>query len=530
MAETTISGLMNDPNYLSALNALNEVTGGKSDYYKSVSDLATMAKLNQLIAAKRLAAVNYWNRLEDPDAPLVTDINKVHFLGEPDKVGMVDGKKIYTSFGNVFGDEYYLSGDGSKVKYKEEDSGGLGGALGSLVTGGISDIIQGNMPGQAISDMGPVAQVLNPVTFGLNAGTGGLSDLAYGYEKASNTEGDFWDKLAAGADRAVDINGTVDVATREAGDALYDMAPEVTPYITPIATTIGTILYPGAGTAAGYGIGAKLSQGTRNYDYKKDFINAGVAYAGGAAGGAVGNTVGSATGSHILGGAAGGATSGVVSSTPKAIKEGSWSPLVRGGLTGAVVGGLGGAARELGDLNRFGESLGKAGSTAYDGGSTSYDGGVSYVPVGAGSLADSAENPTTLNQLMTELETPSGGGMSLANDPIPTESINPTGTPEFSATALPDTDTSSMNITDSFQYAEPAYKTAKTAYNLYNIGKGVYNNYQNYQDAKDQQAPQIQQISQPVQQPITAPVGTGYTLGNMPIGEEERKAWGRVLV
>lgn len=529
MAETTISGLMNDPNYLSALNALNEVTGGKPDYYKSVNDLATMAKLDQLIADKRLAAVNYWNRLEDPDAPLVTDINKVHFLGEPDKVGMVDGKKIYTSFGNVFGDEYYLSGDGSKVKYKEEDSGGLGGAALSLLSGGMSDVVQGDMPGQGISNLGPVAQVLNPVTFGLNAGTGGLSDLAYGYEKASNTEGDFWDKLAAGADRAVDINGAVDVATRATGDEINRAAPEVVPYIKPIATTVGTIIYPGAGTAAGYGIGAKLEDGTRTKDYLGDLKGAGVAYLGGAAGGAVGNTVGSATGSHILGGAAGGATSGVVSSTPQAIKEGSWSPLVRGGLTGAVVGGLGGAARELGDLNRFGESLGKAGSTAYDGGSTSYDGGVNYVPVGAGSLADSTENPTTLTQLMTELETPSGGGMSLATDPIPTES-NPVGTPEFSATALPDTDTSSMNITESFQYAEPAYKTAKTAYNLYNIGKGVYDNYQNYQDAKDQTQQPVQQPIQPVQTPITAPVGVSYTLGNMPIGEEERRAWGRVLV
>jgi hypothetical protein len=314
------------------------------------------------------------------------------------------------------------------------------------------------------------------------------------------------------------------------------MSPLEAAFVGGVLTLMGGIAGGPFGAAAvGAGVGAaagslvKDEMNEQPLDWGKAAVTGLATYGAGAAGQYVGSAVGEATGSAVAGGAAGGATGGVVSATPQAIKEESWSPIVRGGLTGAVTGGLGGAAHELGDLYKYGESLGKAGSTAYDGGSMSYDGGVSYVPVGAGSFADSAENPTTLNQLMTELETPSGGGMSLANDPIPTESINPTGTPEFSATALPDTDTSSMNITDSFQYAEPAYKTAKTAYNLYNIGKDVYNNYQNYQDIKDQQ-PVTQSISQPVQTPITAPVGVSYTLGNMPIGEDERRAWGRVLV
>lgn len=307
-------------------------------------------------------------------------------------------------------------------------------------------------------------------------------------------------------------------------------------FITGVGTLMGGIAGgPALGVAAGAGLGAAAGSVTSDLanDRSIDYLKAGTTGLATYAGGVVAPAVTSAVSPYIgnvagtaVGGATAGATAGGISGAPAAIKTGSWEPVLdgatRGGVTGLVTSGLGALSKELTNLDAYGEGLAGASSTAYDG-------GVDYVPVGAGSLADSIESPTTLNQLMTELETPSGGGMSLANDPIPTESINPTGTPEFSATQLPDTDTSSMNIADTFQYAEPAYKTAKTAYNLYNIGKRVYNNYQNYQDAKDQQ-PVSQTISQPVQTPITAPVGVSYTLGNMPIGEDERRAWGRVLV
>jgi hypothetical protein len=423
------------------------------------------------------------------------------------QVGYKDGLPVYTDDGlgngGAFGWHYELSPNGELVKDYAEPSNnsGAGRITQGIMTGGLSEVAGDKFNKYALPFLNPGA-----------VSAKGVAD--------SLKSGDWASALQYAADPITEPG--IDVLARKSGEEIYKQFPEIKPYVKPVATTIASLYAPWAGLAA-YELTNKMEGGS--------------AEQGVLGGAAMGATYGLQSGMNsyvpgldsIPGRIVTGAVTGAVSSAPQAIKEDSWKPVVRGALTGAVVGGIGGTAHELSDLYGYGESLGKAGSTAYDGGSMSYDGGVNYVPVGAGSFADSAENPTTLNQLMTELETPSGGGMSLANDPIPTES-NPIGTPEFSATQLPDTDTSSMNITESFQYAEPAYKTAKTAYNLYNVGKGVYNNYQNYQDAKDQTQQPITQPIQPVQTPITAPVGTGYTLGNMPIGEDERRAWGRVLV
>jgi hypothetical protein len=168
--------------------------------------------------------------------------------------------------------------------------------------------------------------------------TAGFDQIPKAYSTYKET-GDW----AQGLDRMVDPAGTIDYTTRDTGDFINKEVPELTPYVQPVATAVGTIIYPGAGTAIGSGIGAKLAGGTTNKDYSGDFINAGASYVGGAAGGTLGNAVGSAIGGTtgtIAGGATTGAVAGAAGQVPAAVETGDWSGVGTGALIGGLAGGL----------------------------------------------------------------------------------------------------------------------------------------------------------------------------------------------
>jgi hypothetical protein len=160
--------------------------------------------------------------------------------------------------------------------------GNLGSALGSLFTGGISDMVRGEAPGTAINSLHPAMSIINPVTLFTSSASSLISDMIAGAKKASDTEGSFFDKIAAAIDRSLDINGAVDTATRYTGEGLKIAAPAITPYLQTAGTAIGTLIgmftpiTPFGGALVGNALGGKLQQGTSNKDYLKSWQDAGV--------------------------------------------------------------------------------------------------------------------------------------------------------------------------------------------------------------------------------------------------------------
>ena len=154
--------------------------------------------------------------------------------------------------------------------------------LGSVLTLGLSDIIQGDRPFENASDgMRLVGQLFQSIA------TLGISDVIYAIDKASHADGKWYDKLFTGIDRAIDPGGIVDYSLRQIGDELPE---QWKPHLNTAGTVIGGIagsyapgLGKAAGAAMGSNIGSKLAGGTDNYDYTGDFLNAAMAYVGGKA-------------------------------------------------------------------------------------------------------------------------------------------------------------------------------------------------------------------------------------------------------
>jgi hypothetical protein len=253
--------------------------------------------------------------------------------------------------------KYSLDPEGKlsrKYSYHTEDTGKKwydfsGSGLLSGLTLGLSDVVKGHMPGTDWADQGILTQIVNPASQVHSMFTGGAADLVYGIDKAGKSGGSFWDKFGVAADRAIDPFG-VDPATRATGEAVRDINPEafdknIAPYLPAVGAVIGTLVYPAAGTAGGYGIGTKLAQGHRNYDYLKDLAMAAAIYATYGMGSGAGGAVQNLTGSAVLGGITSGAVSGAMSGVPSAIQQKSWNPLWQGALAGGVAGGIGTGAR-----------------------------------------------------------------------------------------------------------------------------------------------------------------------------------------
>ena len=238
-------------------------------------------------------------------------------------------------------------------------------AIGSVLSGGLSDIVRGQSAFSGAINYGAEqglydkshAKWLGNLSRNLMGGpVGDVIDAVGAY---SSTKGSFWDKLGAGIDRSIDPGGTVDYTLRKTGDNLYDVFPAISQVANTAGSVIGGIVgsyIPVIGTAAGAaigsGIGSKIGSGTREYNYLGDFAKAGVSYVGGSVAQGVGSSIGQATSSKVIGGLTGGAAGGAVGGIPQSIREKSFTPMLGGALTGAIAGGVGtavgGGASSLG--------------------------------------------------------------------------------------------------------------------------------------------------------------------------------------
>lgn len=118
--------------------------------------------------------------------------------------------------------------------------------------------------------------------------TAGLSDLYHGITKAlskENSDKSILEKIAMGADRAVDPGGAVDAAFRGIGEALPQEVRNIAPAAGGVIGGIVGSYIPVLGTAIGAGIGTGVGSKLKGDSYTTGGITSGIAtgaaYAGG---------------------------------------------------------------------------------------------------------------------------------------------------------------------------------------------------------------------------------------------------------
>lgn len=144
----------------------------------------------------------------------------------------------------------------------------MGWSIGDVLSGGVTKIFDDD------SDLGVVAQgLLSPLS-------GGLTDVYGGIKKYNDTKGKWYEKLAAGVDRGIDVGGTLDRTFRNVGN---DLVPENwKPYAQGVGATVGGIVgsyVPVLGTAVGAAIGSGVGSKLQGDNYSNSFLNAGKSYA-----------------------------------------------------------------------------------------------------------------------------------------------------------------------------------------------------------------------------------------------------------
>ena len=162
---------------------------------------------------------------------------------------------------------------GYRVSIEPDEGGFLGGfaPVASILTGGISDVIQGNAPGTGLGNFAPVMNIINP---GITAGW-----------QATHAK-DAWDFIDAVFDP---ITGQgVNAIAGWTNQVLKEVAPEILPYATTLGTTLGTIIGGPIGAAAGYGIGSKIAGMPTGAGMIGSGLALGTAYGGQALSGALG--------------------------------------------------------------------------------------------------------------------------------------------------------------------------------------------------------------------------------------------------
>lgn len=123
-------------------------------------------------------------------------------------------------------------------------------SVASVLTGGISDALQGNAPGSALGS--DFAQYVMPF-----ANPGAVS--GFGVYKGID-EGE-WAKAIQYAVDPITEPG-IDVLARKTGAELNRAIPGIADYYRPIGTLVGTAVAPGWGTLAGYELTNKMAQGS----------------------------------------------------------------------------------------------------------------------------------------------------------------------------------------------------------------------------------------------------------------------------
>lgn len=131
---------------------------------------------------------------------------------------------------------------------KAEDNPGIGGAISSLFTGGLSDVVQGNAPGSGLGNLSPIMSFMNP---GLVSGYGVIDNLKEGN----------WAKALNYAIDPITEPG-IDYLATASGKQLEKLVPGVTQYGPTLGALIGTAIAPGYGTLAGFELGNKIKGGS----------------------------------------------------------------------------------------------------------------------------------------------------------------------------------------------------------------------------------------------------------------------------
>jgi hypothetical protein len=160
----------------------------------------------------------------------------------------------------------------------------------SIATGGVSDLVQGNSMGSGALDL--INDIVPSHTFVgkllpsmLMPAESANRDLAETWSHGGN----FVDKFSTSFDRLADPTNSVNYSLEGIGKQLPAGVRQAAP---GIGATIGTIVYPVAGTALGYGIGAHLA----GQNSTQALTGAGTAATAAWAGGALSNALGGATG------------------------------------------------------------------------------------------------------------------------------------------------------------------------------------------------------------------------------------------
>jgi hypothetical protein len=151
---------------------------------------------------------------------------------------------------NTYTDEQKALRDWSNAKQAaDRESLPFSGGIASLLTGGISDVLQGNSPGAGLGSFSPFVNIFNP---GLVSGYGVIDNLKEGN----------WAKALNYAVDPVTEPG-IDWLATSSGKQLEKLVPGVTQLGPTVGALIGTVAgAPGWGTLAGYELGNKIKGGS----------------------------------------------------------------------------------------------------------------------------------------------------------------------------------------------------------------------------------------------------------------------------
>lgn len=236
-------------------------------YQTTMEDWKSIAKYGEDYVSDWYAKNPNWNNSSGGES-LFNMPPSASFL-----VGYQNGVPVYANAAGgapTIGPYYSVDSSGT-LRYgvgKKGKGGAFRKALGSIMTGGISDIVQGSHP---FSSVGPAIAEILPDNDLLQLGgqvlgsmaTMGATQFEAGkerFEDNSNT----WSGLAEGFDAFMDPGSTkdkggiADQAIRYVGEKA--VPDSVKPYTAAIGGVIGNLALPGGGGAgAGAGVGAKLA-------------------------------------------------------------------------------------------------------------------------------------------------------------------------------------------------------------------------------------------------------------------------------
>jgi hypothetical protein len=359
-----------DASYVDANDMYNKITGGNADFWKTNTDLSTMQNMDMYMQDMARARMDYTNAVLNGgvlDPSMAADNqDKINTYGSAaTPVGIYNGHTVYSMFGPrpTQGDFYRLSDNGGiiHVPEVEDDSffgGGLGGSLLSLATGGVSDLVQGNSMGSGTLDL------IDKVAPGTFVGQV-LPSLLMPAEAANRDTAAIWsgdgstiDKISNTFDNLADPTNSVNYSLEGAGEQLPEDVRAAAP---GVLGAIGTVIYPVAGSALGYGIGAHLA-GQSSTDALTGAGAAALAsYGAQGISPVVSNAVGGGVTGGVAGGAAQGAVAGGLGGVKPAIETGSWDPVLYGAGIGGLAGGI------TGGINAYGadEAAARAAAEQY---------------------------------------------------------------------------------------------------------------------------------------------------------------------